>query len=158
MRREGFQEALTLLLHLPFRLQEKLLVSEGKTMMMNMEKMRKICFSLPLDPVVRLQGTLLLGECAGSLQEVCGGRCWAFQGGEHQKGETHSHSLWRQAGEAEREETQLGLGWSGARGRNRLTMGGVEEEGGCLGLVKETAVARRKGSHLWHFLWLRAEA
>lgn len=67
MRREGFQEVLTLLLHLQFHLQEKLLVSEGKTMMMNMEKMRKICFSLPQDSVVRLQGTLLLGECAGSL-------------------------------------------------------------------------------------------
>lgn len=158
MRREGFQEVLTLLLHLHFRLQEKLLVSEGKTMLMNMEKMRKICFSLPLDPVVRLQGTLLLGECVASLQEACGGRCWAFQGGEHQKGATHSHSLWRQAGEAEREETQLGLGWSGGMERNRLIMGGVKEEGGCLALVKETAVARRKGLHLWHFLWLRAEA
>ena len=60
---EGYQEGLLLL-------QERLPVSEGKTMMM---KMVKICFSLPPDLVVRQQGTLLLGECTGSLQEVYGG-------------------------------------------------------------------------------------
>lgn len=36
-------------------------------------------------------------------------------------------------------------------------MGEEEEEEGCLGLVKETAVGMKMGSHLWHFLLLRAE-
>lgn len=153
MMMEGFREVL-LLLHHQLSLQEKLPVSEGKTM--TTEKMRKICFSLLPDLVVRPRGTLLLGECVGSLQEVYGGRCWPCQGGERQKGETPSHSLWRQAGEGEREEMQPGLGWSGVKGRIHLIMGGVEEEEGCLGLVKETAVGMRKGSHLWHFLSLKA--
>jgi len=68
---EGYQEDLLLLHH--FLLQEKLPVSEGKTMMMKTVKMRKICFSLPPDLVVRQRGTLLLGECTGNLQEVYAG-------------------------------------------------------------------------------------
>lgn len=68
---EEFQEDPPLLL-----LQEKPPVSEGKTMTMTMKtvKMRKICFSLPPVLVVRQRGTLLLGECVGSLQEVYAGR------------------------------------------------------------------------------------
>lgn len=47
---------------------------------------------------------------------------------------------------------QPGLGWSGAKGRIHSITGGVEEEEGCLGLVKVMAAGMRKGSHLWHFL------
>lgn len=36
-------------------------------------------------------------------------------------------------------------------------MGEVEEEEGYLGLVTETAVGMKMGSHLWHFLSLKAE-
>lgn len=36
-------------------------------------------------------------------------------------------------------------------------MGEVEEEEGCLDLVKETAVGMKMGSHLWHFLLLKDE-
>lgn len=67
--REEFQEDPLLLL----LLLEKLPVSERKTMMMKMVKMRKICFLLPPDLVVRQPGTLLQGECVGSLQEVYAG-------------------------------------------------------------------------------------
>ncbi len=159
MMMEGFQEdppLLLLLLH--HFLQEKPPVSERKTMTMKTVMMRKICFSLPPDLVVRQRGTLLLVECAGSLQEVYAGRwCWAPQGGERQKGGNPSHSLWRQVGEAEREETQPALGWSGVKGRIHLITGEVEEEEGCLGLVRETAAGMRMGSHLWHFLSLKAE-
>lgn len=154
---EGFQEDL-LLLHHYLHLQEKPPVSEGKTMTMKTVKMRKICFSLPPDLVVRQRGTLLQGECAGSLWEVYAGRsCWASQGGERQKGEIPSHSLWRRADEGEREETRPGPGWSGVRGRIRLITGEVEEEEGCPGLVKGTAAVTRTGSHLGRFLSLRAE-
>lgn len=74
MMTEGFREdPLLLLLHHHLLLQEKPPVSEGKTMMMKMVKMMNICFSLPQDLVVRQQGTLLLGECVGSLQEVYAG-------------------------------------------------------------------------------------
>lgn len=52
---------------------------------------------------------------------------------------------------------QPGLGWSGVKGRIHLIMGEVQEEEGCLGLVKETAVGMRMGSHLWHFLSPKAE-
>lgn len=94
----------------------------------------------------------------GSLQEVYAGRwCWVPLGGERQKGETPSHSLWKQAGEGEREETQPGRGWFAATGRIHLIMGEAEEEGGCLGLERETAAGTRTGSHLWHFLSLKAE-
>lgn len=144
---EGFREVL-LLHHHQFRLQEKLPVSEGKIMTMKMVKMRKIYFSRLPDLVVRPRGTLLLGECMGILQVVYGGRCLACQGGERQKGETPSHSLWQQAGEGEREEMQPGLGWSVVKGRIHLITGGVEEEEGCLGLVKEMVVGMRKDSHL----------
>ena len=75
MMREGFQEDLLLLLLL--LLQEKLPVSERKMMMMmmmKMVKMKMICFSLPPDLVVRQRGTLLLGVCVGSLQEVYASR------------------------------------------------------------------------------------
>lgn len=72
MMTEGFQEDL-LLLHHHFLLQRKPPVSEGKTMKMKTVKMRKICFSLPPDLVVRQQGTLLLEECVGNLQEVYAG-------------------------------------------------------------------------------------
>lgn len=155
---EGFREVLRFLLHRYwFRLREKLPASEGKTMTVQKEKMRKICFSLLPDLAVRLRGTPLRGECAGILKVACGGRCWAFQGGECQKGETPSHSLWRQVGEDEKEETPPGLGWFGAKGRSRLITGGAEEEEGCLGLEKETAVGTTKDSHLWRFLWLKAE-
>lgn len=155
MMTEGFQEDL-----LPhhFLHQKKLLVYEGKTMMTKMVKMRKIYFSLPPSLVVRQQGTLLLGECTGSLTEVYAGRwCWVPQGGGRQKGETPSHSLLRQAGEGEREETQPELGWYEVKGRIHLITGGVEEEGGCLGLVKETVAGMRMDFHLWHFLSLKAE-
>lgn len=145
MMMEGFRKVLPLHLH---HHQQKLPVSEGKIMTMKMVKMRKIYFSLLPDPVVRPQGTLLLVECMGILQEVYGGRCLACQGGECQKGETPSHSPWRQAGEGEREEMQPGLGWSGVKGRTHLITGGVEEEEDCLDLVKETAVGMRKDSHL----------
>lgn len=152
MMTEGFQA--DLLLH-HFLLQEKLLVYEGKTMTTKKVKMRKTCFSLPPDLVVRQQGTLLLGECAGSLKEVYAGHwCWAPQGGERQKGETPSHSLWRQAGEGEREEMQPELGWYEVKERIHLITGIVEGEGGCLGLVKEIAAGMRMDFHLWHFLWL----
>ena len=53
-------------------------------------------------------------------------------------------------------ETQPGLGWSGVRGKIHLITGAVEEEEGCQGLVKERAVGMRMGSHLWHFLLLKA--
>lgn len=155
---EGLREVPRFLLHRYwFRLQEKLPASEGKTMTMQKEKMRKICFSLLPDLVVRLRGTPLRGECAGTLKEAYGGRCWAFQGGERQRAETPSHSLWRQEGEDEREEMPPGLGWFGVKGRIHLITGGAEEEEGCLGLEKETAVGTRKGSHLWRFLGLKAE-
>lgn len=150
MMMEGFQ--VDPLLH-HFLLQEKPPVSEGKTMTMKMVKMRMICFSLPPDFVVRQQGTRHLGECVGSLQEVYAGRwCRAPQGGDRQKGETPSHSLWKQVGEGERKEMQPVLGWSLVKGRIHLTMGEVEEEAGCLGPVKETAVGMRMGSRLWHLL------
>lgn len=156
MMTEGYQEDLLLLHH--FLLQEKPPVSEGKTMTMKTVKMRKICFSLPPDLVVRRRGTLHLGVCVGSLQEVYAGRwCWAPQGGERQKGENPSHSLWRQAEEGEREEMQPALGWSLVKGRIHLVTGGAEEEEGCLGLAKETAVGMRMGFLLWHFLSLKAE-
>ncbi|AWP02817.1 Hypothetical protein SMAX5B_002386 [Scophthalmus maximus] len=51
---------------------------------------------------------------------------------------------------------QPGLGWSGVKERTHLIMD-VEEEGGCLGLARETAVGMRTGFHLWHSLSLRAE-
>lgn len=154
---EGSREVLRFLLRRYwFRLQGKLPASEGKTMTTQREKARKICFSLPPDLGVRLRGTPLRGECAGILKEVCGGRCWAFRGGGRQKGETPSHSLWRQVGEDERAETPPGLGWFGVKGRIHLVTGGAEEEEGCLGLEKETAVGTRRGSHLWHFLWPKA--
>lgn len=151
MMTEGYQEVLRL------RLQEKLHVSEGTRTTMETVKMRTICFSPLPGLALRLRETLLLGECEERVQEECGGRWWACQGGEHQKGAIPSHSLWWQACEADREETQPGLGWSGAKGRIHSIMGAVEEEEDCLGLVKETAVGMRKGSHLWHFLWLKAE-
>lgn len=75
MMMEGFQVDLLLLLHHHhFLLQEKPPVSGGKTMMMKTVKMRKICFSPLPDLVVRQQGTLLLEEYVGSLQEVYAGR------------------------------------------------------------------------------------
>lgn len=155
MKTEGFQEE-PLLHH--FLLQEKPPVSEGKAMTMKTVKMRKICFSLPPDLVVRQRGTLPPGECVGSLHQVYAGHwCWAPQGGERQKGETPSHSLWSQVGEGERREMQPGLGWSLVKGKIHLTRGEVEEEEGCLGLVKETAVGMRTGCLLWHFLSLKAE-
>lgn len=73
MTTEGSQGDLLLLLH-HLLLQEKPPVFEGKTMTMKTAMMRKICFSLPPDLVVRQRGTLLLGECVGRLQEVYAGR------------------------------------------------------------------------------------
>lgn len=159
MMTEGFQVVPLLHYHHHhFLLQEKPPVSEGKTMTMKMVKTKNFCFSLPPDPVVRQRGTLLLGECVGNLQEVYACRwCWAPQGGERQKGETPSHSLWRRVEEGERKEMQPGLGWSLVKGRIHLITGEVEEEEGCLGLVKETAVGMRMGSLLWHFPSLKAE-
>lgn len=151
----GFQE--DLLLH-HFLLQEKLLVYEGKTMTTKKVKMRKICFSLPPDLVARQQGKLLLGECMASLKEVYAGRwCWVPQRGERQKGETPNHSLWRQASEGETEEKQPEMGWYEVKGKIHLIVGVVEEEVGCLGLVKEMAAGMRMDFHLWHFLLLKAE-
>lgn len=72
MKMEGFQED-PLLRHQHFLLQEKPLVSEGKTMKMRRVVMRKICFSLPPGLDVRQQGKQLLGEFGGSLQEVYAG-------------------------------------------------------------------------------------
>lgn len=72
MMTEGFQADL-LLRHQHFLPQEKALVSEGKTWTMKRVVMRRICFSLPRDLYVRQRGTLLLGEFAGSLQEVYAG-------------------------------------------------------------------------------------
>jgi len=66
--------------------------------------------------------------------------------------ETPSRSLWRQAGEGEREGMQPGLDWSEEKVRIRLLEEEVEEEEGCLGPAKATAAARRMGSHLWHRL------
>jgi len=153
MTTEVFQED-PLLLH--YLHQEKPPVFEGKTM--KTVKMRKICFSLPRDLVVRQRGTLLPGECVGNLQQVYVGHwCWAPLGGERRKGETPSHSLWRQVGEGERKEMRPGLGLSLVKGRIHLIKGDVEEEEGCLGLVKETAVGMRTGCLLWHFLLLKAE-
>lgn len=114
-----------------------------------------ICFSLPPDLAVMQQGKRLLGECVGNLEGVCGDHCWACLH-EHQMGKTPSHSLWREGGH-EREETKLELGWSGAKGRIHLIVGGVEEEEGYPGLVMETAAGMRKGSHLWLLLLLKAE-
>lgn len=120
--------------------------------------MRKICFSLPPALVVRQLETLLLGECMGSLREGCAGRwCWELQSGERRREETPSHSLLRQEGEAEREETQPGLGWSGVKGRTHLLTEGGEEVEGCRGLVKVTAVGMKRGYLPWHYPSLRAE-
>lgn len=133
-----------------FPLQEKSPVSEGKTMTMKTVKMRKICFSLPPDLVVRQRETLLLGECVGSRQEGYAGRWyWAPQGAERQQEETPSHSLWRHLGGAVRKERQPGPGWSLVKGRIRLITGELQEEEGCLRLVKETAAGGRRGSLLW---------
>lgn len=151
MTKVGFQEGL-------LRLQEKLLVSEGKTTTTKTVKMKKICSSLPPDLVVRRRGTLLLGECVESLKEACAGRsCWAAQGGGRKRGETPSHSLWREAGEGEREEMQPGLGWYEVKGSIHLIMKEVREVGGCPDLVKETAAVKSMDFHPWHFLSLKAE-
>lgn len=52
---------------------------------------------------------------------------------------------------------QPGLGWSGVKGRIHLITEEVEEEEGCLDLVRETAVGMRMGFHLWRCLLLKAE-
>lgn len=83
--------------------------------------------------------------------------CWAPQGGERQKGESPSHSLWRQVGEGERREMRPVPDWSLVKGRIHLITWPVEEEEGCLGPVKETAAGERMGCLLWHFLSLTAE-
>lgn len=97
------------------------------------------------------QGKRLLGECVGNLEGVCGDHCWACLHVEHRMGKFPSHSLWREGG-YEREETKLEPGWSGAKGRIHLRVGGVEEEEGYPGLAMETAAGTRKGSHLWLLL------
>lgn len=130
-----------------FHLQETLRVSEAKVM---------ICFSPPPDLAAMQQGKQLLGECVGNLEGGCGGHCWACLHVEHRMGKIPSHSLWRE-GEHEREEIKPALGWSGGTGTIRLTVGGVEEEEGSLGLEMETAAGTRKGTHPWPLLWPKAE-
>lgn len=88
----------------------------------------------------------------------CAGRSYSgARSEERQREETPTHSLSNQANEDEREGSNPGPGWSGGTGRIRLLAREAEGEGGCQGLVRETAAGTKMGSPLWRSLWLRVE-